>query len=186
MEEKEKTLEQLIKESEEVKKLICGVESERERLYSMRRTAYAKLSTLKDEMIKIREALKAKAEEVELEILGLSEIAEKVEKANSDIKEYQELLKVYDDQISKLKKVSVNVTEASFEIEPEFDIPESWKNLRNSWIDDERFETLTMAELRQLAKAVALKEAIEAQSRSYEFTFTSDKLQSLFDEITAN
>lgn len=65
-----------------------------------------------------------------------------------------------------------------------YEIPDGWKELRGDWLDDERFESLTLIELSILAKAVLLAKAISADGRKSTFVFDSDLMQELFYELS--
>ena len=89
------------------------------------------------------------------------------------------------EQINKLQKVEIFVEKGRIEIVPaDYEIPDGWKELRSDWLDDERFESLTLIELAILAKAVLLAKAISADGRKSTFVFESDLMQELFSEIS--
>lgn len=189
VEEKEEDvnpLENLRKEYKETSDILCDLEKECEDFISKRKKLYEILVGKKEEIIEIQNLLKTKAQEVKSAISELKEISDKIESAKADLKSYREILKEYDAQIEALTKVSVKFLEdSSFEASSEVTLHENWKDIRNSWIDDEKFENLTMAELKQLAQAVAIKKVIEDTKRTSEIILSSDKLQSLFNEIAS-
>lgn len=66
----------------------------------------------------------------------------------------------------------------------EYEIPDGWKELRNSLIEVKEMENFTIGELTVLAKAVMLKLRFIEDGRKYDFLFDSRKMQQVFDEVT--
>ena len=108
----------------------------------------------------------------------IDKISQEKAKTKMQIAEIQE-------QIKKLQKIEVYVDNEDIEIVPaDYEIPDGWKELRREWLDDERFESLTLIELSILAKAILLAKAISADGRKSIFVFESDQMQDLFSEFS--
>ena len=178
-------LNSLTSEADDIKNMICDLEKQHSELVSKRKDARTRLTNLKNDMIQLRSVLEKKSTEVESIISDLSEISEKISIINTDQVSAKEILSELQLQINELKKFSIKVSDNSFEMDTEYPIPDIWKDIRNSWLDDVKFKSFTLSELEQLSKSVALRNELIAKGLYPIFTFSSSKLQSSFDGLVA-
>lgn len=178
-------LEKLQREEEMFRKNLISLENDHKASVAERKEFFEALATFRSKMIKLKKEIEECQLKVQEYTIKKDQISTKIEKINQDKLETKKQISEIQEQIKKLQKIEVFVYKGSIEIVPaEYEIPEGWKELRNNWIDDERFESLTLMELSILAKAVLLAKAISADDRKSVFVFESDQMQQLFSEIS--
>ena len=134
--------------------------------------------------VKISE-LRKEIEECQIEAKSYidqkDKISARIDKINQEKAKTKMQIAEIQEQIKKLQQIEVYVEIEDIEIVPaDYEIPDGWKELRREWLDDERFESLTLMELAILAKAILLAKAISADGRKSIFMFESDEMQELF------
>ena len=142
------------------------------------------LMTLKEEMIEIRKKL-AECEDREKKLSDKAKkIFENLQELDQKKASARKALDEVRNQIEELRRITVYV-DLDIEMEPnEYEIPDGWKELRNSLIEVKKMENFTIGELTVLAKAVMLKLRFIEDGRKYDFLFDSRKMQQVFDEVT--
>lgn len=178
-------LEKLQREEEFYRNYLISLENDHKVAVSERKQFFETIGVFKERMIKLREELEKCKLEAQSYTNQKNKISAKIEKINQDEAETKQQIAEIQEQINKLQKIEVFVDNGHIEIVPEdYEIPEGWKELRNDWLDDERFESLTLIELSILAKAVLIAKAISADGRKSTFVFESDQMQILFSELS--
>ena len=153
-------------------------ETERKQLCEKIDLVSAKISELRKEIEKCQIEAKSYIDQKDKISARIDKINQEKAKTKMQIAEIQE-------QIKKLQQIEVYVEIEDIEIVPaDYEIPDGWKELRREWLDDERFESLTLMELAILAKAILLAKAISADGRKSIFMFESDEMQELFSELS--
>ena len=138
--------------------------------------------------VKINE-LKKEIEECLLKVDSYTKqknkISARIDKINQEKAKTKMQIAEIQEQIKKLQQIEVYVEIEDIEIVPaDYEIPDGWKELRREWLDDERFESLTLMQLAILAKAILLAKAISADGRKSIFLFESDEMQEIFSELS--
>lgn len=178
-------LEKLQIEEEFYRKYLISLENDHKDAVAERKQLFEVLAKFREKMLE----LKKEIEECRLKSQDYTaqkdQVSAKIEKINQDKAETKKQIAEIQEQIKKLQKIEVYVDNEDIEIVPEdYEIPDGWKELRREWLDDERFESLTLMELSILAKAILLAKAISADSRKSIFVFESDQMQNLFSELS--
>ena len=153
-------------------------ETERKQLCEKIDLVSAKMSELRNKIEECQIEAKSYIDQKDKISARIDKINQEKAKTKMQIVEIQE-------QIKKLQQIEVYVEFEDIEIVPaDYEIPDGWKELRREWLDDERFESLTLMELAILAKAILLAKAISADGRKSIFMFESDEMQKLFSELS--
>lgn len=178
-------LEKLQKEEEFYRNYLISLENDHKAAETERNQLFEILTKFRDKMLELRKEL----EECQLKSQDYTaqkdQISARIDEINQEKAITNMRITEIQEQIKKLQKIEVFVYKKCIEIDPEdYEIPDGWISRRNSWIDDERFESLTMLELSTLAKAVCLAESISADGRKSSFVFESDQMQNLFSELS--
>ena len=164
---------------------LISLENEHKKEVAERKNVFEKASKLKDRMLRLKKELKESAEEATMLFDEKAQIDINLERINNEKAEIKTSLDEVREEIAELRKVQVNIVD-DIEIIPagEYIISDEWKELRTTWLDDEKFSSLTIMEISLLAKAILLKRAIIEDNRRYEFAFVSDDLEKLFNELS--
>ena len=181
----EDVLEKLQREEEFYKKYLISLENDHKAAVAERKQLFEILTKFRDKMLALREELEECQRKAHSYTVQKDQISAKLKSINQDKVETKKHLSEIQQRINQLQKIEIFVDKGHIEIVPaEYEIPDGWKELRSDWLDDERFESLTLIELSILAKAVLLAKAISADGRKSTFVFESDLMQELFSEIS--
>lgn len=181
----EDVLEKLQREEEFYRNYLISLENDHKAAVAERKQFFEILTKFRDKMLALREELEECQLKAHSYTVQQDEISAKIDKINQDKAETKQQISELQEQINKLQKIEVFVDKGHIEIVPaDYEIPDGWKELRSDWLDDERFESLTLIELSILAKAVLLAKAISVDGRKSTFVFESDLMQELFSEIS--
>ena len=183
--EMEDVLERLQREEEFYRNYLISLENDHKAAVAERKQLFEVLAKFRKKMLELRREIEECRLKSQDYTAQKDQISAKIEKINQDKAETKQQIAEIQEQINKLQKIEVLVDNGHIEIVPEdYEIPEGWKELRSNWLDDERFESLTLIELSALAKAVLLEKAISADGRKSIFVFESDQMQNLFSELS--
>ena len=181
----EDVLEKLQREEEFYRNYLISLENDHKAAVAERKQLFEILVKFREKMLELRKELEECQLKAHSYTVQQDEISAKIDKINQDKAETKQQISELQEQINKLQKIEVFVDKGHIEIVPaEYEVPDGWKELRSDWLDDERFESLTLIELSILAKAVLLAKAISADGRKSTFVFESDLMQELFSEIS--
>ena len=172
-------LEKLQIEEEFYRNYLISLENDHKSAVAERKQLFEVLAKFREKMLE----LKKEIEECRLKSQDYTaqkdQISAKIEKINQDKAETKNQIAEIQEKINQLQKIEIFVDKGHIEIVPaDYEIPDGWKELRSDWLDDERFESLTLIELSVLAKAIS------ANGRKSTFVFESDLMQELFSEIS--
>ena len=182
--EKDFQIKELSKKEILLKKEIISLENLHKTEVANRKTVCEDILVIQDAMLKLKKELEAYREKATELLRKKEQISANLERINAEKATSKEDLSRVQEEICELRKIEVNIVDDIEIIPPEYNIPEGWKELRNSWIDDERFSNLTVMELSLLAKAILLKNLISEDGRKSEFVFASDHMEELFNELS--
>ena len=181
----EDVLEKLQREEEFYKKYLISLENDHKAAVAERKQLFEILVKFREKMLELRKELEECRLKSQDYTAQKDQISAKIEKINQDKAETKKQITEIQEKINQLQKIEIFVDKGHIEIVPaEYEVPDGWKELRSDWLDDERFESLTLIELSILAKAVLLAKAISADGRKSTFVFESDLMQELFSEIS--
>lgn len=178
-------LEKLQIEEEFYRNYLISLENDHKDAVAERKQLFEILTKFRDKMLALREELEECQRKAHSYTVQKDQISAKLESINQDKVETKKHLSEIQQRINQLQKIEIFVDKGHIEIVPaDYEIPDGWKELRGDWLDDERFESLTLIELSILAKAILLAKAISADGRKSIFVFESDQMQNLFSELS--
>ena len=181
----EDVLEKLQREEEFYRNYLISLENDHKAAVAERKQLFEILVKFREKMLELRKELEECRLKSQDYTAQKDQISAKIEKINQDKAETKKQITEIQEKINQLQKIEIFVDKGHIEIVPaEYEVPDGWKELRSDWLDDERFESLTLIELSILAKAVLLAKAISADGRKSTFVFESDLMQELFSEIS--
>ena len=178
-------LEKALSREKKLTDSLMSLENDHKTELVKRRILVGKVIQLKDKLLHLKEdIIECSKKAVNLLAEGV-QIENNLERINKEKAEVKTSLDEVREKIADLKKVQINIID-DIEIIPaeEYTISDEWKDLRNSWLDDERFSILTVIEISLLAKAIVLRESMQKDGRRFEFVFVSDDMERLFNEIS--
>lgn len=184
-EEEHSELEEALKRETELSKALMKLENARKEVITIRRNLSEEAIKLEEDLFRLRNEF-VKGQKKALELLKqIKENEEELERIKKQRRKTKDSLDKVREEIAELRKVQVNIVD-DIEIIPaeEYAISSEWKELRNSWLDDERFSVLTVIEISLLAKAIILRRAMLEEGRRFEFVFVSDEMERLFNELS--
>lgn len=171
---------------EELSKELFEKETTHKTLVSDRKRLYDSLRKYKEKMADLKEKIELYQTEI-LEIAdSISSMSDEMKKVNSEIKVLRNEISEINLEIQKHSIFNIYVYEnGDIDIEGEvnFEIPESWSFLFQELTTDSELDCLTLKQIKQLAKLLVLKEALEAQEKTFEFTFEAEVVQSYFEQL---
>lgn len=161
-------------------------------------TLFTNRQKIKDNLLKERDnlvALTKQLEESKIIVDNLCkdfvEINSKIDDVNAEISETNKILENVRKEIQEQQKISLFIYDNG-EIETDNkkvslligSIEES--QVFNMLIQNELVESLTIKQIRQLAKVIILIKAIKTNSLKYEITFENTSVEEVFGELNAN
>lgn len=178
-------LEKLQREEEFYRNYLISLENDHKAAVSERKQLFENLGLFRTKMLELRKEIEECQRKAQSYTIQQDQISAKLEKINQDKAETKNQISEIQQRINQLQKIEIFVDNGQIEIVPaDYEIPDGWKELRGDWLDDERFESLTLIELSILAKAVLLAKAISADGRKSTFVFDSALMQELFYELS--
>lgn len=178
-------LEEALKRETELSKALMKLENDKKEAITIRRNFFEKAIELKEDLFRLRKEIVEDKKKVLKLQKQIEENEEELERIKKQRRKTKDSLDEVREEIAELRKVQVNIVD-DIEIFPaeEYAISSEWKELRNSWLDDERFSVLTVIEISLLAKAIILRRAMLEEGRRFEFVFVSDEMERLFNELS--
>lgn len=178
-------LKKLQREEESYRNCLNSLENDYKVAEAERKQLCEEIDLIRVKMIELRKEIEECETEAERYTNKRNKISARIDKIDQDKAKTKMQIAEIQEQIKKFQKIEVYVDNGYIEIVPEdYEIPDGWKGLRREWLDDERFESLTLMELSILAKAILLAKAISADGRKSVFVFESDQMQDLFSEFS--
>ena len=149
---KENTLEELKEEEDFLRKLLISYENDHKEVVASRKKVFDDVCALREKMVKIRNEMEECKNKTQNCVIQFSQISVNIDRINEDKAEAKRQLSEIQEQINKLQRVEILLENNNIKISSaEYDIPVGWKEVRNRWIDDERFETFTLLEISAFA-----------------------------------
>lgn len=185
----EKTINQLREKEAILSDKICEEEFLHKQLISDRRVINEKLYNKKEVLTNLKHQVEIHQEEVENLMKELLDTRSKMSELNITISTNKDILVDIQSQLRDLEQISIFAYESG-EIEFEnptslkISIKDEWIDLFNSLIGYEEFEHLTLRELKQLSKLIALTKELHNKKINYVVSFDSEPLQEVFTKVT--
>ena len=176
-------LKELERKEHETRAKIRDLEAKRVQFSSEKRKLKDEVRNQSQELERIRKIAEKLAEEFERTVQQMSAIDESVATLNEELAFEGELLTEIQAEIQELKKISIFVyANGQVEIEGaiQFSEPSNWVKSFQKFSHDERFEDLTMKQLKLLAKVIEFVAELEGE---YEITFEEELLHNAFEAL---
>lgn len=167
---------------------LCKQEISHNNLLAKRKSLKDSLTSQKEVMEEIREKLISCQNQVNTTIDELSKISAQIVEVNSEISTTRtELSKVQND-IKLSNKVNIFAYESG---ETDFEnfsseIPNSWEEIYKNLLasDNSSIEELSLKQLKQIAKVIALAKLLREKDIIFEVSFENSLAMQLFDEFS--
>lgn len=161
---------------------LCAKETVREQLLSDRRMSYDALSKQRAEIIRLRALVDQELKSVDETLLQLDNISSKLEELNLQIAESQKQLDSTRLQIKSLEKVFVYCfTDGKIEVENyQGEVPalcDDCSSILPKFLENPDFESITLKEVKQYSRLLALVQILKEQGLSFEVSFDNPTLQ---------
>lgn len=180
-------LQELNRQSNEISKKLCSQEIRHSELVSSRKKLYDSLRDYQKLLLELKSKVQEYQSKIGCIISEINGISSDIESINIQISDSRKKLSSLKEQISELSKLNIFVYEdGEIEVEnhPEIFIPdECWLNFSLELTQNEFFESLTIKQVKQLAKLIVLKDSLHSQNIQFELTFENALLESCFQKF---
>lgn len=179
-----KTIHELKAKESELSEKLCIEENHHKELVSNRHNLYDSLRKHRSKLVRLQSELQDCMYSV-IEIdENISKINEEMEKSNSNKKEIKNQLEKVRAEIETCSKINILAYEdGTIEIDEEVEIPAEWSSFATELTSNEAFESLTVRQIKQLAKLVVLTFDLEKRGVKYDLVFDSEIVQQLFEQL---
>lgn len=178
-------LEKLIMTETSLKEALCEYEGTHKTLMLERRKLKEDLQAKKIALIELRAQLEQHSTECNQISEQINLITIQMSKVNEQISTTQKTLFVTQEKIKSLQKIVIFVYDnGDFDFDgAECTVPDTWNSLFTDLTTNELVEDLTVKQIRVLAKAIFLAKNLQEQARSFEFTFETELMQKVFEQL---
>lgn len=176
--------EEIQKSQEEIK----GFKEEKEKVRNVKENLLLQQANVETSIRAIKQELAIKEMELEDVITQIRNQEAELHRFDLRISKEEERVKKLEEDLSELKKIQIIFLDSGeIDVYPDEErnkLEYSWKecydkllNSKNSNELDEILDEMTLREIRQLAKAIALLEVIESKNLKYEFLIENERVE---------
>lgn len=177
-------LENLLKEEEILRQKIIDGELITKEIRKKITLFYKDLRSHKERLLEIKGEVQLHTADIEKIVSELTCLSSKLEKTNLTISGYRHELGRIIEEIASLKKVYIYVyDDGEIEIENAKPVYTGWENKFKEMIDFPEFESLSIKQLKLLAKVVVFIQHLKDQQLEFEITFESKSLQEIYQKL---
>lgn len=178
-------LEFLQSKKEELENVLNNLELEHKSITSERAQIRNSISNYKTILLDIQSKIRQYQEELKSLVSELDEKFASMQKINLSISETKVALSEVNEKIDALKKVSIfvyNSGELGIESQMAIEFPE-WSHLFDKIVKDELADSLTIKQIKGIAKCLALVQYLKSQNFKYEIAFDDTDTEVYFEKI---
>jgi len=175
------SLEELKDYLEYISAELCSDEKVREEILSRKRQIFSDLRTLRASLVQFKSELQTMQQNFESNISQLSIVAEELENVNSDIEYLKDEKGTTEARVKELEKVRIFVYSTGEIVAENYsaEIPQVNPDLFQKFSLDDRFENLTMKQLRQLVRLMVLVSELQ----DYELSIEDRTFEQIWNEL---
>lgn len=151
---------------------------------------FNKIQKLKADCDKLKTELDSKKHQLENSSSRLIVMQNHLKQVEKDIEETKKNISDVQYEIRELQKISITVHKnGEISIDKNVQIPASWEQIYSKLIEDSIVDNITIKQIRQLAKIIALNETLSKENAYFQFIFEynssdGDSIKTLFELLT--
>lgn len=151
---------------------------------------FNKIQKLKADCDKLKTELDSKKHQLENSSSRLIVMQNHLKQVEKDIEETKKNISNVQYEIRELQKISITVHKnGEISIDKNVQIPASWEQIYSKLIEDSIVDNITIKQIRQLAKIIALNETLSKENAYFQFIFEynssdGDSIKTLFELLT--
>lgn len=144
------------------------------------RSSLRNIEDFKHKLEDYRQLLKNMENEFEIKVAELEDFSEQIRSLNAETLGMRKELEEVSNKINQLNKVAIFVYDnGNIETDGNIDMPNV--NLDLQKYSDEKFEVLTIRQIKQLVTLKAIVEALTSQNVKYEIVFDNNNMQEIWE-----